>query len=192
MLSLVEPEKFSKVCFYFNKTIKNNPSDLQTINEYALYLNKNQKYKDALAITLPRYKSNSSDIKLNQQISDSYLGLNDFGNAFNYLEYLYIAQPNNFETKRQLAFAIFNSNKRDKEQLARGSAIIKDAIAINPKDAQSRLIHAYYMAAVANVSTLQKMESQYQQCKKTAREEYLLAKKLDNRIYDKIMEDFIK
>ena len=192
LLALIEPNSYLKICYYFNKTLKNNPSDLKTVHEYALYLNKRQKFKEALAITLPYYKANRTDIQLNQYISESYLGLSNYQSALNYLEYLFIAEPSNYEAKRKLAFTLINLYKGDKAQLARGTGIIRDAVALNPNDAESHLIYAYYMIRLTQVSTQQNMTDQYLQCKKTAKTEYLLAKKLDKRLYDSEIENFIK
>lgn len=192
LLALIEPNRYLKICYYFNKTLKKNPNDLQTVNEYALYLNKRLKFKEALSITLPYYKANRADVKLNEQITESYLGLSDYQSALNYVEYLHIANPTNYETKRRLAFTLLYLYKGDKEQLARGAGIIKDAITLNPNDAECHLIYAHYMIRLTQVSTQQNMPAQYLQCKKNAKTEYLLAKKLDKRLYDVEIENFIK
>ncbi len=192
LVTLLEPKNVSKATYYFKKILKAYPNDLKTIFEYARYLNKQEKYADAITLALPYYKFNKSDVDLNQHLADAYIGLGDFKSALNYAEYVHIVNPNSYENKRRLAYVIFYSCKGNKDQMARGNSIIRDAILINPNDGECHLIAAYYMFGIYTISKSENRVEQMMQSKKNVIKEYNLAKQLDKRILDKGIEDFIK
>jgi cytochrome c-type biogenesis protein CcmH/NrfG len=192
LLTHTERDNVNKVCHYFNKAVKSNPKDLQTAKEYAQYLNDHQKYKEAISIIQPFYKTNISDIKLNKLLAFAYVAISDYKSAINYAEFINMAEPKDFEAKKQLAFLILNVYMGNKEQYARGSGLIKTAVEINPQNAEAHVLYAYYMATMTTITKQQNMPDQSLKCKKIAREQYLLAKRLDGRMYDAYLEDFIK
>ena len=189
LLSLVEPTN-TKVNYYFKKAIKQDPNNSQTLIEYATYLGKQEKYQEVLTIALPLYKTHRTDVGLNQLIANAYLGLENYHPALNYLEYLHIAQPTNADTKRQLAWVILNVFKGDKVQFARGASLIKDAVEINPNNIEAHIIRAHYFIVLGSVKVNE--QAQFMNCKKIAKQEYLLAKKINPKLFDENIEKFIK